>query len=90
MRFEWAPEKAASNLAKHGVSFGEGSTVFGDVLATTVPDPDHSFDEEREITTGYSSQGRLVVVSHTNRGEVVRIFGARPATPSERRSYESE
>ena len=89
MRFEWDPEKAASNLAKHGVSFKEASTVFGDPLATTVPDPDHSFDEEREVTTGLSSQNRLVVVCHTNRGEAVRIFAARPATPNERRTYES-
>ncbi|MDO8477318.1 MAG: BrnT family toxin [Candidatus Rokubacteria bacterium] len=89
MGFDWDPEKAASNLAKHGVSFEEASSVFGDPLATTVPDPDHSFDEERELTTGLSSQNRLVGVLHTNREEVIRIFGARLATPNERRTYES-
>lgn len=89
MRFKWDPETAASNLAKHGVSFEEAGSVFGDALATTVPDLDHSFDEERELTTGLSSQNRLVMVLHTNREEAIRIFGARLARPNERRTYES-
>lgn len=89
MRIEWDPEKAASNLAKHGISFEEASTVFGDHLATTVPDPDHSADEERWLTTGESDRGRAVIVWHTNRGEVTRIIGARRTTPNERRTYES-
>lgn len=89
VRFEWDPEKAASNLVKHGVSFEEASTVFGDSLATTVPDPDHSTSEERWLTTGLSSQGRLLIVWHTNRESALRIIGARQAAPSERRTYES-
>lgn len=89
MRFEWDPDKASANLAKHGVSFDEGSTVFGDPLATTVPDPDYSNGEARWLTTGLSAQGRILIVWHTNRARGVRLIGARRATPSERRAYES-
>lgn len=89
MRFEWDPEKAASSLAKHGVSFDEASTVFGDPLATTVEDAEHSADEERSLTTGLSSRHRVVIVWHTERDDAVRIVGAREATARERRIYES-
>ncbi len=89
MRFEWNPEKAASNLARHDVSFEEASTVFGDPLATTVLDADHSLEEERWLTTGLSLRQRVVIVWHTDHGGVVRIIGARLATPNERRIYES-
>lgn len=89
MRSEWDDEKAAANVSKHGVSFEEAATVFGDRLATTLLDRDHSVDEERWLTTGRSNRGRLLVVWHTNRGGAVRIIGARPATANERRTYES-
>jgi uncharacterized protein len=89
VRTEWDGEKAAANVSKHGVSFEEAATVFGDRLATTVLDPDRSVDEERWLTTGRSSRGRLLVVWHTNRGNAVRIIGARQATANERRTYES-
>lgn len=89
MRVEWDGEKATSNLAKHGVSFDEARTVFGDPLATTVADPDHSVGEERWLTTGLSAQSRLVIVAHTNQGDTIRIIAARETTPRERRSYES-
>jgi uncharacterized DUF497 family protein len=89
VRFEWDPDKAAQNLANHGVSFDEASTVFGDPLATTVHDPDHSDDEERWLTTGQSLLQRVVIVWHTDRGDSTRIIGARQATASERRTYES-
>ena len=89
MRFEWDPEKAAANLTKHGVSFDEASTVFGDPLATTVEDREHSTSEERLLTTGLSSRQRVVIVWHTDRDDTVRIVGAREATPRERRIYES-
>ena len=65
MRFEWDPKKAAANLKKHGVTFQEAATVFGDPLAITFQDPDHSMDEERELTFGQSLQKRPIVVSHT-------------------------
>jgi uncharacterized DUF497 family protein len=89
VRFEWDSDKAASNLAKHGVSFVEASTVFGDSLATTIADPDHSVGEERLLTTGLSTQERVLIVWHTDREDVIRIIGAREATPQERRIYES-
>jgi hypothetical protein len=89
VRFEWDAEKAAANFAEHGVTFEEGQTVFGDPLATTVFDTDHSDDEVRWLTTGLSAAGRIVIVWHTDRKGVIRIIGAREATPSERRTYES-
>jgi uncharacterized DUF497 family protein len=85
---EWDAEKAASNLAKHGVDFHEAGTVLEDPLSTTFPDPDHSDDEQRFLTIGSSGSGRILVVAHTDRGEAVRIITARPATASERRFYE--
>lgn len=89
MRFEWDARKAAANLVKNGVSFEEAVTVFGDRLATTILDPDHSVTEERWLTTGLSSRDRLAVVWHTNDDETIRIIGARLATPNEPRTYES-
>ncbi|MBM3335653.1 BrnT family toxin [Candidatus Sumerlaeota bacterium] len=89
MQFEWNREKAKKNLRKHRVSFGEASTVFYDPVSATFDDPDHSIDEERFITIGYSSAGRLLVVSHTERGKTVRIISARPATAHERKRHEN-
>lgn len=88
MEFEWDPRKAEINLQKHGVSFAEAGTVFGDELAVTVPDPDHSLDEDRFITVGWSNQRRLLMVSHTDRGNHVRIISARELTKVERKEYE--
>jgi uncharacterized DUF497 family protein len=89
VRFEWDPQKEVRNLRKHGVSFEEASTVFGDGLAATIADPRHSEQEARFITMGLSSESRLLVVSHTDTGEDVRIISARVATAHERRRYES-
>lgn len=47
---EWHPAKATANAQKHGVTFDEASTVFGDPLALLMPDPDHSEGEERLIS----------------------------------------
>jgi hypothetical protein len=88
MRFEWDPRKATANLRKHGVSFEEATTALRDDLALTGRDPDHSTGEARYVTFGVSSQGRLLVVAHTERGDLVRIVSARPATKSERKIYE--
>jgi uncharacterized protein len=88
MRFEWGAAKAAANLRKHGVSFDEASTVFGDDLSATGRDRDHSLGELRFVTFGLSSAGRVLAVSHTDRGGVLRIVSARPATPKEKRIYE--
>lgn len=90
MQFEWDPTKAARNLTKHGVSFDEASSVFGDPLAITIGDPDHSIDEGRFLTTGLSGEQRLLVVSVVYRGSSIRIITAREATRQERRQYESE
>lgn len=88
MRFEWDPSKNKNNLHKHGVSFQEASSVFYDSLAVTGADPDHSEGEERLITFGMSSSGRLLVVAHTERGGAIRIISARVATQHERYIYE--
>jgi uncharacterized DUF497 family protein len=89
MRFEWDPEKARRNVAKHGVSFEEAATAFGDPRSITIFDPDHSEEEGRFILLGQIYAGRLVVVVHTDRGENVRIISARLATRRERRAYEN-
>ncbi len=89
MRFEWDPGKAASNLTKHRVSFDEAVTVFYDPLAATFDDPDHSVDERRLITVGYSAHGRLIIVSHIERGGGIRLISARCATRRERNRHES-
>jgi uncharacterized DUF497 family protein len=90
MDFEWDPMKAASNERKHGVGFGEASTVFGDPLELTIADPAHSEGEYRFISIGRSTQGRLLVVSYTEREQnFIRVISARPATPAEVSRYES-
>ena len=88
MRFEWDAEKANRNLKKHGVSFEEAVTVFYDPLSATFEDPDHSVGEYRYITVGLSSRDRLLVVAHAERGEILRIISARPATAHERKKHE--
>lgn len=88
--FEWDPHKATANRRKHGVSFAEAVTAFTDLLAVTVPDPDHSAaaGEARYILVGRSTEGRLLVVSHAERGTAIRIISARPATRREQAQYE--
>jgi uncharacterized DUF497 family protein len=90
MDFSWDPSKAETNLRKHGVAFSEAGTVFGDDLAITVPDPDHSDKEDRYITIGWSNRRRLLMVSHTDRDEEIRIISARELTKTERIEYEKE
>ncbi len=89
VEFEWHAEKAQSNLKNHGVSFEEASTVFGDPLASTIPDPDHSKGESRFVTLGFSGNQRLLVVCHTERGDSTRLISAREATRHERKQYEA-
>lgn len=88
MEFEWDERKAATNLKKHGVSFHEAGTVFGDPMAITFPDPDHSVTEQRFVTFGLSQSDRLLVVAHTDRGRTIRIISARLMTRHERKIYE--
>ena len=88
MEFEWDPAKSAANHRKHGVSFIEAATVFGDPLAYTFPDPDHSRGEARWITFGMSKGRLLLVIAHVERGYRIRIISAREATRHERKIYE--
>jgi uncharacterized DUF497 family protein len=90
MDFEWDPKKAARNLRKHKVSFTEAASVFGDPLGVTVRDPDHSSKEDRYITLGMSDHFRLVMVSHADRGDRVRIISARTMTRAEKEAYEEQ
>ena len=89
MQFEWNEEKAESNLKKHGVSFAEAETVFGDLSAKMFYDNEHSVDEKREFIVGYSKLNRLLVVYFTERGNIkLRIISARKPTSIEREDYE--
>jgi uncharacterized DUF497 family protein len=89
VKFEWDPAKAVWNIRKHGVSFLEASTVFGDALAATIADRKHSEVESRFVTMGLSAENRLLVVAHFETGETTRIISARLATGQERKLYES-
>jgi uncharacterized DUF497 family protein len=86
--YEWDPAKAKRNLREHGVSFEEAATAFLDPLAMTYPDPDHSNEEDREITIGYSTGQRLLFVSHVQRSNRTRIISARVATRREHQQHE--
>lgn len=90
LTFEWDPRKATHNLRKHRVSFAEAATAFGDKLSVTFADPDHSEEEDRCITIGLSRRGRLLIVSHADGGDRIRIISARVTTRSERNIYEEE
>jgi hypothetical protein len=88
--FEWDWKKAESNARKHGVTFDEASTVFGDPLGLLMPDPDHSLHEERYLVLGMSNQQRLLVVAFADRPLRTRLISARRATRREWRRYEKK
>lgn len=88
--FEWDAEKAKSNAQKHGVTFDEAATVFGDPLSLLMPDPDHSSSEERYLVLGMSRRRRLLVVAFAERPPYTRLISARQATRRERRRYEED
>lgn len=88
MWIEWDDHKAAQNLVKHGVSFEEAMTVFGDSLSDSFNDPDHSIDEHRFIIIGISERGRMLIVAYTDEDDAVRIISAREPTHGEREFYE--
>ncbi len=90
MQFDWDPEKASGNLANHGISFETATQVFNDPLFLTFADLDHSFQERRFIIMGELADGRLLVVSYTDRNQQTRLISARLATRQERKTYESE
>ena len=87
LQFEWDINKATSNFEKHGVPFDEAQTVFQDPIFITVIDDEHSADEERYITIGLSSRGRLLMVAHTERDGRIRLISARTATRKEEQFY---
>jgi len=88
LTYEWDRRKEATNIKEHGVSFHEASTVFLDPLSMSFYDPDHSEDEDRFITLGIATTGKLLFISHTDRGTVTRIISAREATKKEQEGYE--
>jgi uncharacterized DUF497 family protein len=90
LQFEWDEAKATANLRKHGVSFEESITVFGDPHTLTIFDVGHSDKEDRFIDIGLSASGRVLVVIYTERDESIRIISCRKATPTERRQYEQQ
>jgi uncharacterized DUF497 family protein len=90
VKFEWDPKKARENLRNHGVSFDEAATAFADWHSVTVPDPEHSEGEQRYYLLGMSDRGNLLVVCHTDRGEVTRLFSAWKANRRQRRQYAKE
>jgi uncharacterized DUF497 family protein len=87
--FWWDPRKAERNRRIHGITFEEARTVFGDPLAVTIADPDHSADEQRELTVGWSDRHRVLLVVHTERRGTTRIISARMATRHERQAHET-
>ena len=88
MELDWDAGKARTNAAKHGVTFAEAATVFSDPLELTIPDPNHSLEEDRFVSVGTSSAGRLLVVGYTERGSKIRLIFARRATMREQHDYE--
>jgi len=88
MNFDWDPRKAKSNARKHALSFEEAATVFYDPFSATFNDPDHSDEESRFITVGYSTRNRLCIVVHTEQEGALRIISARQATAQERKRHE--
>jgi uncharacterized DUF497 family protein len=86
--FEWSASKAILNRAKHAVTFDEAAEAFRDPLSRTIPDPDHSHDEERFLLIGTSARGRLLVVAHVESGDRIRIISARLASKREKQTHE--
>ncbi len=88
MEFEWDQSKGVSNLRKHGIGFEDATSIFGDPLAFTFRDPDHSVGEARFLTFGVTRTGELLVISHASRNNRTRLISARRATRAERQIYE--
>lgn len=86
--FEWDQAKASGNARKHRVSFEEAATVFDDPMSITLDDPEHSDDERRFVTIGFSNRDRLLVVCHCDWPNRIRLISARNANRRERRYYE--
>lgn len=92
MIFEWDEKKAQANIIKHGVSFNEAQSVFEDIAALQIFDPDHSEQEDRFILLGLSVKLRILIVCHCEQEKntqhtLIRIISARKATKSEANFY---
>ncbi len=88
--FDWDGPKERTNYGKHRITFAEAQTVFDDPVARIEDDPDHSDEEHRELIIGYSGEGRLLVVSFVQRGDVLRIISARRVDAHERKRHEEK
>lgn len=89
LKFEWDNVKAKKNVTKHGISFQEAETVFGDPLARIFDDEWHSSEEKCEIIIGHSKRNRLLIVCFTEKYDgVIRIISSRSVTRKERQDYE--
>jgi uncharacterized DUF497 family protein len=88
--FDWDADEERMNFRKHGVTFAEAQTIFDDDIARIEDDPDHSIGEHRELIIGYSRQGRLLVVSFVQRGEIIRMISARRVDAHERKRHEEK
>ncbi len=88
LHFEWDAGKAAKNVRKHSVSFGEAVTTFGDLASVRIDDPVHSEVEDRFVIVGASARQRLLVTAFTERDDRIRIISSRRATSTERAQYE--
>jgi uncharacterized protein len=88
LKFEWDSRKAQINKRKHGITFEQASTIFGNPLSLTIPDPAHSIGEDRFVTIGMSVNGKLIVAVHVDYDDIIRIISARNATRNEKRQYE--
>jgi len=87
MSYEWDPNKAIANIDRHGIDFADAVTVFDDLNAVTIDDPD--YEEQRFITIAMDAFGRILVVVYTWRGDIIRLISARKATKKERKQYEN-
>jgi uncharacterized DUF497 family protein len=86
--FEWDEAKAVANLKKHKISFETAKTVFADSFSITINDPKHSVEEQRYIDIGAAFDGKILVVSYTQRGKKIRLISCRKSTKTERKIYE--
>jgi hypothetical protein len=86
MSYEWDPSKAIANIEKHGIDFADAVTVFDDLNAVTIDDPD--YEEQRFITIAMDAFGRILVVVYTWRRDIIRLISARKAIKKERKQYE--
>ena len=87
--YQWDDAKAASNYARHGVTFEAARDVFKDPFGLEFVDGREDYGEERFILIGMAGR-RLLVVVYTMRDERIRLISARGAEPFEQRQYHEQ